>query len=103
MNKYYRPFILLFILCAIGSVTVFAQKGETVEKELRFARGKSSATVKGFIPDRMTTHDYKIDAKAGQKLSVNLVSARKDVQVYVLLTNQGIFPVNPGKRQFTFT
>lgn len=105
-NNYRRFFFnisALFIFLSIGTIFAFGQKGETVEKQIRFARGKSSATMKGFIADRMTTHDYIVEAKAGQKLSINLVSARKDVQVYVLLTNQGIYPEKPGKRSFTMT
>ena len=105
-NNYRRFFFflpVLFIITMLGALTVFGQKGETVEKQIRFARGKSSATVKGFIADRLTTHDYKIEAKRGQQLTVQFVSARKDVKVFVLLPNQDLYPENPGKRIFTLT
>lgn len=70
------------ILCALlmWSSLGLAQKGTNVEKRISFARGRSSATVKGFIADRMTTHEYKVEAKAGQTLSVSIAS-KKDVDM----------------------
>jgi hypothetical protein len=51
--------ILLF-----ATISAFAQKGQSVEKEVKFARGKSSTVVKGIVEDRLDSHIFHVRAKA---------------------------------------
>ncbi|HEX8734446.1 MAG TPA: hypothetical protein VF721_03935 [Pyrinomonadaceae bacterium] len=86
-----------------GSVEAFAQKGTNVEKRVRFVRGKHSATVKGTISDRMTTHEYKIGARAGQTLTLKFTSPRKDVDVCIVYPNGGEPENSCARRAFSVT
>jgi hypothetical protein len=88
-------------LLVFGSSDVFGQKGTNVEKRISFARGKSSRTVKGFISDRLTTHEYKIGARAGQTLTIRFVSPRKDVDVCIAYPNGGEPENSCGRRVFS--
>jgi hypothetical protein len=100
-GKYFQVGLLAFLVFGFsGSVGVFGQKGTNVEKRIGFARGKSSRTVKGFIADRLTTHEYKIGARAGQILTVNFVSPRKDVDVCIAYPNGGEPENSCGRRSF---
>lgn len=98
-GKYF--FIGLLAFLVFGSTDVSAQKGTNVEKRISFARGKHSRTVKGFIADRLTTHEYKIGARAGQTLTVTFVSPRKDVDVCVAYPNGGEPENSCGRRSFS--
>lgn len=89
MNKTMKTFIFSLFAMLIFSVSVFGQKGESVEKRVKFAAGKSSVTMKGFIADRMTTNLYIVKARAGQTLTVVFNSARKDADVCILFPNGG--------------
>lgn len=75
-------------------------KGESVERRVTFPRGRTSATVKGYIPDRLTTHLLKVRARAGQTLSVRLASARRDIDMCVVYPN-GSTPDGGCGRGFT--
>ena len=78
----------LLVALSLPQMNALAQgKGETVERRIKFLKGRSSATVKGFIADRMTTHVYKVGARSGQTLSVQLASARKEVSICVIYPN----------------
>ena len=52
-------------------------------RPLKFAKGATSATVKGSIQGRQTI-DYKLRAKAGQTMSVTLKSAKPGLAFNVL-------------------
>jgi hypothetical protein len=47
-----------------------------VGKRLRFARGRTTAAVKDRIR-LCTAHEYRLSARAGQTMSVNLVTGRR--------------------------
>jgi len=65
-------------LCAVA----FASDGiET--RQIQFAKGASSATVKGSIHGRQTV-DYKLRARAGQSMSVTLESSHSGLAFNVL-------------------
>ncbi|MDQ3799603.1 MAG: hypothetical protein M3384_09145 [Acidobacteriota bacterium] len=101
-GKYFLIGLLAFFAFGFfASLDAFAQKGTNVEKRVRFARGKSSATMKGTIADRMTTHEYKIGARAGQTLTVRFVSPRKDVDVCIVYPNGGEPENSCGRRSFS--
>lgn len=89
MNRIIKTFIFSFFAVLVFSVTTFGQKGESVEKRVKFARGKSSVTIKGFVADRMTTNLYLVKARAGQTLTVVFNSARKDADVCLFFPNNG--------------
>lgn len=75
-------------------------KGESIERRVNFPRGRTSATVKGYIPDRLTTHLWMVRAKAGQTLSVRLASTRRDIVMCVVYAN-GSTPDGGCGRGFT--
>jgi hypothetical protein len=102
-GRYFSIGLLAFFAFGFAaSIDAFAQqKGTNVEKRVRFARGKSSATMKGFIADRMTTHEYKIGARAGQTLTVAFVSPRKDVDVCIVYPSGGEPENSCGRRSFS--
>ena len=87
MNKIMKTLIFSLFALLIFSAAAFGQKGESVEKRVKFARGKSSVTMKGLIADRMTTNLYIVKARAGQTLTVVFNSARKDADVCILFPN----------------
>jgi hypothetical protein len=93
---------ILIILFA--TISAFGQKGEVVEKEVRFARGKSSAVVKGIIEDRLDSHIFHVRAKAGQTMNVQMISPRplRDANLCVNypLTETGNNEGVCGKRQY---
>ena len=95
-----RTVIFCAFAALVFSVPAFGQKGDVNTKQIKFARGKTSATVKGFIRDRMTSDLYRVRARAGQVLTVAFTSARKDVDV-CLLTPDGQDLC--GKRKYVVT
>ena len=84
MKKNLKTIIFCALAAFVLSSAAFGQKGDVNEKQIRFARGKNSATVKGVIRDRMTSDLYRVRARAGQVLTVVFTSPRKDVDVCVL-------------------
>lgn len=102
-----RLFISLFaiaFLISFSATISFAQmgtKGENVERKIKFAKGKSSATVKGFIESRMTTHSWIVGAKAGQTMTVVFTSTRKDVDFCIGFPNGGEPEDSCSKRKWT--
>lgn len=64
------PMLSLLILMA-GAVT--AQKGTSIVKRIRFARGRTTAVEKGSV-HRGVSHDYMLKAGAGQTMSVHLAA-----------------------------
>jgi hypothetical protein len=107
MKNFGRYFLIgllaFFVFGFFAATDAFAQKGTNVEKRVRFARGKHSATMKGTIADRLTTHEYKVGARAGQTMTVMFVSARKDVDVCIAYPNGGEPEDSCGRRSFSVT
>ena len=99
MKKILKTIIFCAFAALVFSIPAFGQKGDVNEKQIKFARGKSSATVKGIIRDRMTTDLYRVRARAGQVLTVVFSSPRKDVDVCVFSPNK---EDSCGKRNYTF-
>jgi hypothetical protein len=99
-----RTIFLVNLLFVLGIITVFAQKGEVLEKQVKFAKGATSTTVKGLVRDRLDSHIFHIQAKSGQTLSVKMVSSRplRDANLCVNYPlndagrNEGVC----GKRQY---
>jgi len=83
INRQIR-FQYLAIVLLIGCATVFtpvaanAQKGTVITKSVRFAKGKSSAVVKG-TAQAYTTYAYTLRAKEGQDMTVSLASPNDNV------------------------
>lgn len=99
MKKILKTFIFCALAAGVFSVPAFGQKGDVNTKQIKFARGKTSATVKGVIKDRMTSDLYRITARAGQVLTVVFSSPRKDVDVCVLSPGG---QDSCGKRKYSF-
>jgi hypothetical protein len=92
--------LLTFVLFATLATVSFAQKGNDVERKLKFAKGKSSATVKDSIADRNTTHTWIAKAKAGQTMTVVFTSTRKDVDFCISYPNGGMDNDSCSKRKW---
>jgi hypothetical protein len=69
VTRHVERFLIACFLVVVGSVASAADG--IVSKPLQFAKGTSSATVKGSIKGGQTV-DYKLRAKAGQTMSVAL-------------------------------
>ncbi len=93
--------LFVFALFAILATTSFAQKGNDVERKIKFAKGKSSATVKDSIADRNTTHSWIVGVKAGQTMTVVFTSPRKDVDFCISYPNGGMDDDSCSKRKWT--
>lgn len=101
MKKMFRGLFAAFMLTAFLAITSFAQKGNDVERQIKFAKGKSSATVKDSIADRNTTHTWLVGAKAGQTMTVVFTSTRKDVDFCIGFPNGGDPEDSCSKRKWT--
>lgn len=93
------------LIVLLATISAFAQKGQVVEKEVRFARGKSSAVVKGIVEDRLDSHIFHVRAKAGQTMNVQMISSRPIRDAYLMvnfpLTETGQNEFVSEKRQYT--
>ena len=89
MRKTILGIFTLMLFAAMATVS-FAQKGNDVERTIKFAKGKSSATVKDTIASRNTTHTWLVGAKAGQTMTVVFTSTRKDVDFCISYPNGGM-------------
>lgn len=102
-----RTLISLFtvaFLIGFSATISFAQtgtKGQNVERKIKFAKGKSTATVKSFIESRMTTHSWIVGAKAEQTMTVVFTSTRKDVDFCIGFPNGGEPEDSCSKRKWT--
>ncbi len=92
--------IFTIVLFAAMATASFAQKGNDVERKIKFAKGKSSATVKDTIADRNTTHSWIVGVKAGQKMTVVFTSTRKDVDFCISYPNGGMDDDSCSKRKW---
>ena len=93
-------YLFTFALFAVLATASFAQKGNDVERKIKFAKGKSSATVKDSIADRNTTHSWIVGAKAGQTMTVVFTSTRKDVDFCISYPNGGADDDSCSKRKW---
>lgn len=73
--------LLLALALAVGGASLAADGIES--RPLKFAKGASSATVKGSIAGRQTI-DYKLRARAGQTMTVSLKSGNPGLAFNVL-------------------
>jgi hypothetical protein len=64
--------ILAVLMLATG-MAVIAQKGTSVVKRIKFARGRTTAVEKGSVR-RGVSHDYLLKASAGQTMTVHLAA-----------------------------
>jgi len=64
------------LVILLGAASALGQKGKVVEKNVEFARGQSSATVKGFVESRLDSHSFHVRARAGQTLVTQMISSR---------------------------
>jgi hypothetical protein len=60
--------VALLLLSASG----FAQKGTVIKKQVRFAPGHTSTTLKGTAVWG-TSYQYRVKAKAGQRMTIRLI------------------------------
>ena len=86
------------LVILLGAASALGQKGHVVEKNVEFARGQSSATVKGFVETRLDSHIFHIRARAGQTLVTQMISSRPLRDAYLCVnypltdagTNEGV-------------
>ncbi len=106
MKTHYRLIWAVALLFSISLINAFGQKGDVVEKEIRFARGKSSATVRGVVPSRLDSHIFYLTASEGQTMTVTMTSKKplRDAHLVVNfpLTADGENETLSEKRKYTF-
>ena len=87
------------------AVSALGQKGQVVEKDVKFAPGKSSATVKGVVESPLDSHIFHLQAKGGQTMIVQMTSPRPLRDAYLCvnypLTETGENEGVCKKRQYT--
>ena len=66
-----RALCFCFLALALFASSAFAQKGTVVRKKVAFAKGASSATIKGSATWG-TAYVYTLQAKAGQRMTITL-------------------------------
>lgn len=78
---------LVFLICVLSSLCVVSSGAAAQKKQrVRFARGTSSATIKGVVRG-YDCIDYIVAARAGQTLSVALAGAKTSPVFTVFLPN----------------
>ncbi|HMF55974.1 MAG TPA: hypothetical protein VK619_06420 [Pyrinomonadaceae bacterium] len=65
--------ILLLVVTTLMTASVPAQRGTSIVRRVRFARGRTSTVLRGTLR-RGVSHDYLLGASAGQTMSVHLAS-----------------------------
>ena len=94
----------LLMACALVAASSWALASDGIEsRPLQFAKGTSSATVKGTLKGDKTI-DYKLRAKAGQTMSVALKTSNAQNYFNVLppgSTGDAIFVGSSGGNQWT--
>jgi hypothetical protein len=97
-----RGTILMILLVAASA---YGQKGQVFEKTVKFPRGQSSVTIKGVVQDRLDSHIFHLQARAGQTMVVQMISSRplRDAHLCVNypLTERGENEGVCEKRQYT--
>jgi len=66
-----------------------AQRKYAVRKNIVLKPGASSARIVGVLPNNIEIHEYHFQAKAGQKMTVDLVSNDKDIGFYIMTIPDG--------------
>ena len=89
--------IFALILTALLTTQISAQDRVTIDRQVRFARGASSATINGRIA-RGTSHIYRVRARAGQEMAVVLKTG-DDTSFTISGWNSGILEGADGVRQ----
>jgi hypothetical protein len=70
-------FSFVIIVCFVTMAN--AQHGYTVDKQVKFAAGKTAVSYKSRLPNRLETHTYHLKAEAGKILYVQLVSKNPEM------------------------
>jgi len=80
LDRIARRWLAIVFICAFASGSIFA---DGVNKKVRFAKGSSSATIKGAVI-RGDRDRYYVGAKAGQTMTVKITSLEKNAvfQIY---------------------
>jgi hypothetical protein len=79
-------FTAFFLLLALLSTFTAIASAEGVRKRIKFARGKSSATVSGAVV-RGDQDTYIIGAREGQKMTVRITSPEKNAVFQIKKSN----------------
>jgi hypothetical protein len=87
----------LLILALANVLTVHAQDRVTIDRAIRFQRGKISSTVSGRI-SRGTSHIYRVRAREGQQMAVVLKTGNR-TSFTISARSAGILEGADGVRQ----
>jgi hypothetical protein len=99
MFKYIRQITCygLLMLALANVLTVQAQDRVTIDRAIRFGRGKISSTVSGRI-QRGTSHIYRVRAREGQQMAVVLNTGNR-TSFTISARSAGILEGADGVRQ----
>ena len=87
----------LLMLALANVLTVHAQDRVTIDRAIRFQRGKISSTVSGRI-QRGTSHIYRVRAREGQQMAVVLNTGNR-TSFTISARSAGILEGADGVRQ----
>ena len=76
------------ILLALAGMAA-GQRKYAVRKDIVFKSGKTSTRILGVLPNNIEIHEYHFKAKAGQRMTVDLVSNDKDIGFYIMTIPDG--------------
>ena len=79
-----RRIIAIVFICALASSSIFA---DGVKKKVRFAKGKSSATIREAVV-RGDRDRYYVGAKAGQTMTVKITSLENNAVFQIYLSGE---------------
>ena len=99
MFKFTRQitFYALLMLALTNVLTVEAQDRLTIDRAIRFGRGKISSTVTGRI-SRGTSHIYRVRAQEGQQMAVVLKTGNR-TSFTISARSTGVLEGADGVRQ----
>jgi hypothetical protein len=78
-------FSFVTIICCVAPAS--AQHGYTIDKQVKFAAGKTAASYKSRLTNRLETHTYHLKAAAGKTLYVQLVSKNPEMTFQIFDAN----------------
>jgi len=97
-----RKFLFLPLMILFAAAAADGQsKGTVVEKEIKFAKGKTSAIVKGTVESRIDSHIFHVKANEGQTLKVVMTSPKPLRDAHLCLVIPGGEEPLCEKRNYT--
>jgi hypothetical protein len=89
-----------FLLAFCFNAATNAQHGYTIDKQVKFAAGKTAASYKSRLTNRLETHTYHLKAAAGKTLYVQLASKNPEMTFQIFDSNDNEIGSAGGEKWF---